>query len=79
MKLSQGLINPALNYASEALKIDEQLGDLTSICHTLNTIGNIYRTAGQYSQAFQYFERAYQTAIKIQNIELKALEQMQLE
>jgi len=73
MKLSQGLLKPALDNASEALKIDEQLGDLNSMCSTLNTVGNIFITAGNYSQALLYLERAYQTAIKIQNLDVKSL------
>jgi len=48
----------ALDYYERALKIKEEISDISGIAHTLNNIGNAYKEQGNYSEALEYYKNS---------------------
>jgi tetratricopeptide (TPR) repeat protein len=55
---AESKFDTALKYYKKAIKIAEQLDDLSNIATYLNNMGIIYYTRGDYSEAMSRFRRA---------------------
>jgi len=68
----QGNYSEALKRYEEALRVDEQLGDVKRKATVLHSIGSIYHDQGKYPEALELYEEALNVAVQIENLKQKA-------
>ncbi len=69
----QGNYSEALKLYEEALKLDDQLGNLSNKVTDLNNIGEIHRAKGNYPEALKMYQESLKIAEKLNDLERKAV------
>jgi len=64
---SRKLLDSALIYHHEALKIREKFRNKNPLGITYNNLGLVYKNLGQYDKALDYMRKSYQIAIVLNN------------
>ncbi len=66
-KFFLGQYTESLEYANDALKIAEKIGDKGLISECCGAIGIVYKNQGNYPEALDYYDRALNLALEIQD------------